>query len=331
MAPTESAGPYTAVVTGSSGFVATEVVKQLLNKGWNVRGTVRSLSKKEKVQHLQALGEALPGKLTLHEADLLQKGSFDEIVKGADFVFHMASPFLASWEDTQKDLVEPALNGTATVLESVAKTRGTVKRVVLTSSFAAALKMKAGPSNGKVYTEEDWNTESGPDKEGGYLYSKTIAEKKGWELSKSEGFELVTIMPSLVLGPITGSRPDGTSINAFKAILEGQSNEVPFPFIVDVRNIAEAHIQAAVTPEAKGQRYLVSNADTVPGSAIIGVLKERFPGLKFKDAKHEERKPVLDNSKVQKQLGVSIIPYRDTIIDMATTLIQKGIAKPQRR
>lgn len=84
-----------------------------------------------------------------------------------------------------------------------------------------------------------------------------------------------------------------------QAILEGQSNEVPFPFIVDVRNIAEAHIQAAVTPEAKGQRYLVSNADTVPGSAIIGVLKERFPGLKFKDAKHEERKPVLDNSKVR--------------------------------
>lgn len=83
-----------------------------------------------------------------------------------------------------------------------------------------------------------------------------------------------------------------------QGILEGESNEIPFPFIVDVRNIAEAHIQAAVTPEAKGQRYLVSNADTVPASAIIGVLKERFPGLKFKDAKHEERKPVLDNSKV---------------------------------
>ena len=92
-----------------------------------------------------------------------------------------------------------------------------------------------------------------------------------------------------------------------QAILEGDSNEIPFPFVVDVRNIAEAHIQAAVTPKAKGQRYLVSNADTVPASAIIEVLKERFPGLKFKDAKSEDRKPVLDNSKVvlQKALHMS--------------------------
>ncbi|DBB08436.1 hypothetical protein WJX82_010444 [Trebouxia sp. C0006] len=331
MAPVQSTGPYTAVVTGASGFVASEVVKELLVKGWNVRGTVRSLSKKEKVAHLEALGKALPGKLTLHEADLLKKGSFDEVVKGADYVFHMASPFLAEWNDTQKELVEPALEGTTTVLESVAKSKDTVRRVVLTSSFAAALKMKSGPSNGKLYTEEDWNTDSEADKEGGYMYSKTVAEKKAWELSKKEGFELATIMPSLVLGPVTGTRPDGTSINAMKGILEGESTGLPFPFVVDVRNIAQAHIQAAVTPKANGQRYLISNADTVPNSTVIAVLKERFPGLKFKDAEQEESKPVLDNSKVQKQLGISIIPYRDTIIDMATTLIQNGIAKPQKK
>ena len=73
--------------------MATEVVKQLLEKGYNVRGTVRSLSSKDKVEHLELLGQALPGKLTLHEADLLKPGSFDEVVKGADFVFHTASPF----------------------------------------------------------------------------------------------------------------------------------------------------------------------------------------------------------------------------------------------
>ena len=169
--------------------------------------------------------QALPGKLSLHEADLLKDGSFDEIVKGADYVFHMASPFLSAWEDTQKELVEPALHGTTTVLGSVAKSKDTVRRVVLTSSlagvvfplhdrsllsphatsylpvlsshtedcwspafylryhlcyflhkrlclFAAALKMKSGPSNGKLYTEEDWNTDSEADKEGGYMYSK---------------------------------------------------------------------------------------------------------------------------------------------------------------
>lgn len=92
-----------------------------------------------------------------------------------------------------------------------------------------------------------------------------------------------------------------------QAILEGDSNEIPFPFVVDVRNIAEAHIQAAVTPNAKGQRYLVSNADTVPASAIIEVLKERFPGLKFKDVKPEDRKPVLDNSKVIKKFSMRLL------------------------
>ncbi|DBA85113.1 hypothetical protein WJX79_005505 [Trebouxia sp. C0005] len=331
MAPTQSTGPYTAVVTGASGFVASEVVKELLIKGWNVRGTVRSLSKNEKVAHLEALGQALPGELTLHEADLLKKGSFDQVVKGADYVFHMASPFLAEWNDTQKELVEPALEGTTTVLESVAKSKDTIRRVVLTSSVAAALKMKSGPSNGKLYTEEDWNTDSEADKEGGYAYSKTVAEKKAWQLSKKEGFELATIMPSLVLGPVTGARPDGTSINAMKGIVEGESAGLHIPFVVDVRNIAQAHIQAAVTPKAKGQRYLISQADTVPNSAVIAVLKERFPGLKFKDAEQEERKPVFDNSKVQEQLGISIIPYQDTIIDMATTLIQNGTAKPQKK
>ena len=80
--------------------------------------------------------------------------------------------------------------------------------------------------------------------------------------------------------------------------MEGTSNEIPFPFVVDVRNVAEAHIQAAVVPEAKGQRYIMSNSSTVPASLVLDVLKERFPGFKFKDAEHEDRKPVLENTKV---------------------------------
>lgn len=85
---------YTAVVTGATGYIATQLVKQLLEKGYNVKGTVRSLSAKEKYEHLEALGSVLPGHLTLHEADLLKEGSFDEVVKGTDYVFHTASPFI---------------------------------------------------------------------------------------------------------------------------------------------------------------------------------------------------------------------------------------------
>lgn len=98
----------TVVVTGCTGYVATQVVKQLLETGYTVRGTVRSTAS-EKNNGLKALGEALPGTLTLHEADLLKEGSFDQIVKGASVVFHVASPFIQGVDDPQIQLVDPAV------------------------------------------------------------------------------------------------------------------------------------------------------------------------------------------------------------------------------
>ncbi|DBB11385.1 TPA: hypothetical protein ACH3X3_006804 [Trebouxia sp. C0006] len=136
MAPVDHSGAYTAVVSGASGFIGTELVKQLLEKGYNVKGTVRDTSNKEKVAHLTKLAEALPGKLTLHAADLTKEGSFDSIVKGVDYVFHTASPFIRNVTDPKKQLIEPALGGTKDVLGSVAKNTDSIKRVVLTSSFA---------------------------------------------------------------------------------------------------------------------------------------------------------------------------------------------------
>ena len=151
---------------GCTGFIATQLVKQLLEKGYDVRGTVRSTHATEKNAPLLALGAALPGRLTLMEANLLQDGSFDEVVKGATYVFHTASPvILGSLTDPQRDLVspllapgggtagsvgvnigvtegtvgtqvDPAVKGTTTVLESVAKNLDTVKKVILTSSMA---------------------------------------------------------------------------------------------------------------------------------------------------------------------------------------------------
>lgn len=317
---------YTAVVTGASGFVATEVVKQLLEKGYNVRGTVRSLSSKEKVEHLELLGAALPGKLTLHEADLLKPGSFDEVVKGADFVFHTASPFFRDVKDPMKDLVEPAVHGTQNVLSSVAKSKDTVKRVIQTSSFAAVAKKTAGPQNGKLYTEEDWNNESKPDKEGGYRYSKTEAEKAGWEFSKKEGVSLVCINPTFVLGPVVGKRADATSIIDFKGFIEGTFTEI-MPWQIDVRDIGRAHVRAAEVPEAHG-RYLTSHSSTISTKTISDILSKRFPQYKFPEGEDQPAKEVIDNSKVQKELGIKLHDPAQTYIDMATTLIQTGIAKP---
>ncbi len=127
-------------VTGVSGYIGSEVVKQLLEKGYTVRGTVRSKSNTSKVQHLLALSDALPGQLELFEADLLKDGDFDNVVRGADFVLHTASPFFTETGDPQKDLVDPAVNGTTNVLNAAGKAhdKAGIKRVVVTSSVAGS-------------------------------------------------------------------------------------------------------------------------------------------------------------------------------------------------
>ncbi|KAK9810012.1 hypothetical protein WJX72_003318 [[Myrmecia] bisecta] len=316
----------TVVVTGASGFIATELVKQLLEKGYNVRGTVRDVSNTEKVQHLKALGDALPGQLSLHAADLLKEGSFDEVVQGARYVFHTASPFLRSgFTDPQKELVDPAVNGTRNVLNAAGKSKS-VQRVVVTSSFAAIVRPKAGPSNGKVFTEEDWNDESSLDN-GPYRLSKTEAEKAAWELSKQHGFELVTINPTFVLGPITSARTDAESIKAAKGFIEGQGDTL-LATVCDVRDVARAHVLAVETPAAKGNRYLVSQPNNVPAKSLAEALAAHFPQFQFPQVEESDSKPVLDSSKVQKELGLQLTDPRVSIVDMARTLIQQGIAKP---
>ena len=132
MAPNHAS--HIVAVTGVSGYIGSEVVKQLLEKGYTVRGTVRSKSNTSKVQHLLKLSDALPGTLELFEADLLKAGDFDDVVRGADFLLHTASPFFTSSNDPQKDLIDPAVNGTTTVLEAAGKAG--IKRVVVTSSVA---------------------------------------------------------------------------------------------------------------------------------------------------------------------------------------------------
>jgi nucleoside-diphosphate-sugar epimerase len=269
----------------------------------------------------------LPGTLTLYEADLLKEGSFDEVVKGSDFVFHAASPFFNSPEDPQKELVDPAVKGTKNVLSSVAKHKDTVKRTVVTSSFAAIVNPKGGPSTGKeLYDEESWNTESTLE-DGPYRLSKVEAEKAAWELSKEHGFTLLTVNPTFVIGPVISNRVDATSIQTVQAIIEGKTPSI-IPWVVDVRDIAKAHIGAIEVPSAKG-RYLVSQSHTHSKKFFTDTLKKRFPEYKIQDGEDEPRKQLIDNSKVQKELGIKLIDPAESIIDMAVTLIQRGIAKPQ--
>ncbi|KAK9792717.1 hypothetical protein WJX73_002527 [Symbiochloris irregularis] len=315
------------VVTGASGFVATELVTQLLHKGYTVRGTVRSTKNAEKTAHLRALGEVFAGKLDLHEADLLQDGSFDDVVQGAYYVFHTASPYQLGVEDPENELVKPAKEGTLNLLKSVAKSKDTVKRVVLTSSFAAMVKVSKGPADGKLYRDTDWNDESKADKDGGYLYSKTVAEKTAWEFCKEHGIDLVTINPTAVFGPVISKRADGTSVKQIKGIIEHTASSVS-PWACDLQDVGRAHVLAAEVPKAHG-RYLVTWPKLLNGKEVMQVLAKRFPQYKFpEDVSDSDSKEYADVSKLEKELGMTITPWQTSFIDMATSLIAHGVAKP---
>eukprot|EP01116_Phalansterium_solitarium_P000421 TRINITY_DN10278_c0_g2_i2.p1 TRINITY_DN10278_c0_g2~~TRINITY_DN10278_c0_g2_i2.p1 ORF type:complete len:245 (-),score=48.04 TRINITY_DN10278_c0_g2_i2:119-778(-) len=202
-----------AVVTGATGYIAGWVIKTLFDRGgYEVRGTVRNATD-QKSQELLKLFPALK----LYEADLLRDGSFDAAVRGADVVYHTASPFIITGvTDPQKQLIEPALKGTLNVLNAVDKA-GTVKRVVVTPSVAAIYGKRP---EGHVYTEEDWNLDSSV-AEDAYRHSKRVAEEAAWAFAKGKIWDVVTINPASVNGPLLTSRADAASIAALKSYLDG--------------------------------------------------------------------------------------------------------------
>lgn len=338
-------------VTGATGFVASQLIQDLLDAGYRVRGTVRDLAKKDSYQHLTSLPGAAE-RLALVAADLMDDKSFDAAVQGCEYVMHTASPYVLDAKDPQKDLVDPAVNGTRHVLRACARA-GTVKRVVLTSSMAA---ITDEPDESHVLTEADWNEKSSLERNP-YYYSKTMAEREGWRFIEEEkpGFDLVVINPFIVIGPSLGPSLN-TSNQIFVDLMQGV-----YPGImniawgmVDVREVSRAHILAMEKTTASG-RYLCSNS-TITMRALVELLASlgygdyKLPKLGL-DCKigdfavrlssymqpkgvgsylrtHVGRKPVFDNSKIQKDLGLSFRPLEDSIRDTLEDLKKWGHLKP---
>lgn len=265
------------LVTGASGYVAGWIVRYLLEDGRTVRGAVRNPDKASGLEHLHALAEAHPGRLTLHKADLLDQGSYAEAMDGCELVIHTASPFLLGRvRDPQAQLITPALEGTRNVLDSVNATPS-VKRVVLTSSVVAiygdSIEMKGrGP-----FTEADWNTTSSTTHQE-YAYSKTVAERAAWEIAEAQDrWDLVTIHPGLVLGPALTTASKSGSMTTMKTFIDySLTTGAPDLMLgmVDVREVARAHISAGFTPAAHG-RYL-TNARSITMLQIGQTLRKLF-------------------------------------------------------
>jgi dihydroflavonol-4-reductase len=337
-----------ACVTGASGFVGAQVVATLLERGHHVRATVRSVANREKYDFL----DALPGakeRLELVPGQLLDEGGYDEAVQGCQWVFHCASPYSMTVSDPQRDLVDPAVLGTRNVLTSCKKA-DTVERIVVTSSMAA---VTDEPRPGHVYTEDDWN-ESSSLSRNPYYFSKVKAEQEAWRFQDEEkpDFSLVVINPSVVIGPsLTPSL--NTSNQILRDLVAGG-----YPAIVDitwgmvdVRDVAEAHVRAAERERAKGR--FVCAAETRHMRDVVRQLRDlgygrgtKLPRLDLSSSfgtkiasllaffqpagirsylrTHLGRSLQFDASKIREQLEMQFRPLGETIEDAMDDLVRWG-------
>lgn len=263
------------VVTGATGYIAGALIRQLLEAGVTVHATVRDASQQDRLQYLVDLANDSKGSIHFFSADLTQPGSFTEAMRGTCIVFHTASPFLMQAADAHKDLIRVAVQGTENVLQQATQTP-TVERVVLTSSCAAVNADAADTVNapGGVLTESVWNRTS-TITNGPYSLSKTLAEQRAWEIAGSQTqWKLVVLNPSFVLGPGIKTHKTATSFQIMQSLTSHAAVPNLALGVVDVRDVAEAHMAAAYLPDAAGRHILCGTNST---AAAVGMaLQEKY-------------------------------------------------------
>ncbi len=341
------------LVTGANGYVASWLVKRLLTEGHYVHAAVRNPDDQKKIGHLIQLANQLPGKIRFFQADLLEHNAYAQAMEGCGLVFHTASPFITQVDNAEKQLIQPAVEGTENVLHTATYTPS-VKRVVVTSSCAAMYTDCIDTLNapGGHLTEDVWNQTASVEYQP-YSLSKTLAEKKAWELAAMQDqWDLIAINMSLVLGPALNAR----AITSESYTILKQFGNGDFRYgipdigigLVDVRDVADAHYLAAINPEAKG-RYITSAYNTsflelakslIPKyGADYFIPKKRFPkwilslfgrminkNLNKRFVKNNVNIAWrADNSKIKRDLGIAFRPMQDTMNDSFQVLIDNGL------
>jgi len=339
------------LVTGGSGYIASWLCKFLMEEGYHVRATFRDRKNAQKFEHLQRIDDEAPGTLEIWEADLLDPTSFDNVIDGCKVVFHVASPFVIfGAKDPENTLIKPAVEGTRTVLEAATRS-GSVERVVLTSSIYALYGDNADileAPNGK-FDERSWNTSSSIHHQP-YPYSKRLAEETAWKTSEGQTWDLVVLNPGFVLGPSLTTRRDSASIDFMLQMTDGRmKGGVPDVEIgvVDVRDVARAHMVAAEKGETKRRYILV--AETVSFLTIANYLRAKFshyplpkkiaPKWLFKalgpwigfTRKYVNRnfgyKVNYDTQPSREELGLEYRSVKDTVNDMLEEMERQGMTK----
>ncbi|KAF8608331.1 NADPH-dependent methylglyoxal reductase-like protein GRE2 [Ceratobasidium sp. AG-I] len=326
------------LLTGGNGFIAVHIISILLDRGNSVTTTVRAESKttflRNKFASAVSSGQL---KFAIVE-DITVSGAFDEVFKNNSFdaVLHTSSPFVFKINDVTKDLLAPAIQGTTEILKSAKRYGPSVKRVVVTSSFASVVDQSQGDRPGYAYSEKDWNPityeQSQKDPSAGYYGSKKLAEKAAWDFIENEkpSFDLVTLCPPMVYGPVIQEVKDMGSLNtssaAFYSVFSGQAKELTQPGVwlwVDVRDIAEAHVAAIEKPGAGNQRFLISQGTFNMGQLSDFIWKhypERaqakgIPKSTPANGYPQEGNYFPDNSKSKEILGLKYISFKDMLKD----------------
>ncbi|MFQ6600992.1 SDR family oxidoreductase [Flavobacterium sp. C3NV] len=264
------------LVTGGTGFVAIHSILQLLNRGYQVRTTIRSIKSKDKIFEMLKNGGITDfSKLDFIEADLTSNKNWLEAMIDCQYVLHIASPIFLRLPKNEDEMIRPAVDGTLRVLKA-AREAG-VKRVVMTSNFGAV--GYSHKDKNTIITEESWTN---PNEKGLSTYnkSKVLAEQAAWDFMKTEGgsLELSVINPMGIFGPSL-SHDLSSGFEMLKKLLDGTMKAVPDIRlgIVDVRDVAELHILAMENLDAKGERFLALSGGTMSLLEIVKLLKQKMP------------------------------------------------------
>jgi nucleoside-diphosphate-sugar epimerase len=343
MSEKQSTQNTTVLVTGVSGFLGGHVALQLLQRRYRVRGTLRRMSSAwETMSRFQPFAE----NLSFVEADLDHDRGWAEAVSGCDYVIHTASPFPSGAVRDEAGLIRTARDGALRVLWAAHE--GKVQRVVLTSSIAAT-----NHGSGRApFSEKDW-TDVGSKRATPYYKSKTLAERAAWEFAEEHGLPLAVINPGLILGPLMAN-DIGSSVGLIWKLMNGKFTRLPRYgcSVVDVRDVALAHLQAMIEPTAAGQRFIVGGRVLSMKDLSLALAKS-FPLyesqlptaelpdwfvriLAFVDADartivHELGRDLsVDTSKAKSMLQWRPRSEEETIRDCGQSLIDRGLVAPRK-
>ncbi|KAG6424866.1 hypothetical protein SASPL_115288 [Salvia splendens] len=326
-------------VTGASGYIASWLIKLLLQRRYTVKATVRNLRDSSKVAHLTSL-EGANEKLRLYEADLLEEGSFDSAVDGCQTVFHTASPVALSVSDPQvliPNLIPPFINGvnysidytfwhlqTQLIDHALKGTvnscikSSTINRVVITSSIASVM-FNHDSLNLSDDVIVDETMFSDPifcrEKKEWYALSKTLAETATWKMARENGLDLVTLHPGFTIGPPLQPSLNLSCVALLNLIKQGKQLLPNGVYrYVDVRDVALAHIIAMENPSANGRYCLVGRV--AYSFEAFDILKLNFPSLNLPTTENRPTKPPYQVSRKRAEsLGISFRPLEESLKD----------------